>query len=110
MGAFFVKAGCVPCFDRDIRKISPELICELPLPERRLSEEIIKELKTCGIIATETTRARGGLSFDIVPDGDKMPRKPRRLPSITGNKVQASGSKGIIKDIKTCSAGKQKQC
>ena len=91
-----MKAGCVPCFDRDIRKVSPELLGELPLQERRLSAEIIKELKTCGIIATGTTRARGGLSFDIVPNGDKMPRKPRRLPSLSGNKVQPILSKGII--------------
>ena len=90
MGAFFAKAGCLPCFNGDMRKVSPEIICELHLPERRLSEEIINELKTCGIISTETTNARGGISFNIMPDGDIMVRKPRRLPALQGHKLNKS--------------------
>ena len=95
MGALFAKAGCLPCFNGDMRRISPEIICDLSPPERHLSEEIIKELKTCGIISTETTSARGGVSFNIMPDGDTMTRKPRRLPALLqNNKVRPSGSQG----------------
>ena len=80
-----MKAGCLPCFNGDMRKVSPEIICELALPERQLSEEIIRELKTCGIISVETNSARGGVAFSIMQDGDSMARKPRRLPALLQN-------------------------
>lgn len=81
MGALLIKADCTGCFNGGKQcRVSPLVVIDKTSPpERRLSEEIIKELKTCGILTSNTATARGGLAFDIMPDGIVQTRKPKRL-------------------------------
>lgn len=85
MGALFAKTGCGACFSRNKRKISPDIICEMKLGsrlERCPSAEIMKELNSCGFLATDITRTTGGLSFDIVSYEDFMTIPPRRSAAV----------------------------
>ena len=67
---------------------------DLLVEEMRPSREIIKELKEAGIIQAVTKS--GGLTFNILPDGQITAKKPRRLPAILtcDNRIHPSSSQG----------------